>query len=742
MHTRNSWFVLILILAVGISLAPCLSAQEAAVKGTLNGTVVDSTGGSIAGAQVTIEGPTGSQTATTNNAGTFIVQDLIPGRYAVKVEVKGFKISEVQNVVINVGAVTAIRVVMEPGTVTSTVVVESSAVTVDTTTTAVATNLNDEFYSKLPVQRNVSGLFYLAPGAVSGGGTGAANPSISGGSGLENMYVADGVSITDTAFGGLGIYSRVYQSVGTGINLSFVKEVQVKTGAFQPQYGGATGGVVQIVTKSGGSSYHGAISAYYQPQQFEAQRLNADDFGLANPFGKLLHNAGWDAAGEVGGYIPGFRDHLFFFGSFNPAWTREYTLAPPTTGLFSNGELTGRKLIYNYAGKLTFKINDKNSLEGSVFGDPTGSNFYPWVRLTEGVVGIPNNSGFSQLNYGNRDVVARYNGTLSPTWVLNISLAWQHNKFTEGGYNNAVSEVIDQTQIAGLPGQAGQFVPEGRGFVENTRDESYSLNINTTKTFNFAGQHTIDLGISIYARLLRRRAGLQRSGLAGTDNEHRGPAVEWRSAWAGMTANYEWRLLAAPASCTLCPLMTIPGIGPGGAPGQEPVYLRMYRSEFNVDSAGFKNFETSSRYHIAYINDAWTINKYVTVNAGLRWQQEHMRGGVAALQYTFVDDWSPRIGVDIDPIGDRKNKIYFNFGRYSYNLPLDLAERSLTEEQDLGGLRLAPESSIVGGQNVVTLNQFGSVTPIIDAAHTLNQAAGGFPTSNVITASGRRVGAD
>src|SRR5271155_1219530 len=228
---KSRWMLLgILFLAVMVAFSPIARAQESAAKGSLNGTVVDTTGGAIVSANVTLTGPFGNQTQTSNGSGIFIFQDLIPGTYKVRIEMKGFRTAEVPDVTINVGRVSAIRVQLEPGSITSTVEVVSSAVTVDTTSTAVATNLNDDFYNKLPVQRGVAGLFYLAPGVVSGGGTGAANPSIGGATGLENLYVADGVSITDTAFGGLGIYSRVYGSVGTGINLAFIKEVQIKTG--------------------------------------------------------------------------------------------------------------------------------------------------------------------------------------------------------------------------------------------------------------------------------------------------------------------------------------------------------------------------------------------------------------------------------------------------------------------------------------------------------------------------------
>jgi len=773
MSVKKGWLLSILFVAVVVAFAPCVMAQESAAKGSLNGTVVDSTGGAIVGAQTTLTGPQGTQSQVTNGQGNVIYQDLIPGTYRLGVEMKGFRRAEVPDVTINVGRVSAIRIQLEPGSVTSTVEVVSSAVTVDTTSTAVATNLNDDFYSKLPVQRGVAGLFYLAPGVISGGGTGAANPSIGGATGLENLYIADGVSITDTAFGGLGLYSRVYGSVGTGINLSFIKEVQIKTGSIQPQYGGATGGVVQIVTKSGGNQYHGALAAYGQPYSFEAQRLNVDDFNLANPFGKVKHKAGFDASGEIGGPVPLLgKDKLFFFGSFNPSWVQTKGIAPPLEGNFALGATQNRELAYNYAAKLTFKLNDKNTLEGSVFGDPTYSNLAPWVRFDEGITGFPNTTQFSKLDFGNRDVVARYNGTLSSTWVLNLDATWQHNKFTEGGYNDAFSRIIDQTQtLVGAAGgsgiapgiQEGQFTSIGRGFVENTRDESYAFHVNTSKIVNFWGQHAFDIGYG-YSRPYYD-GGRSDSGPAQTapvlnqDNQLAGFSFQcttdaanvttcpWASqagtggvgappAPTGTIANYLWQLKVVPGCPTkadpvagtdaVCALLPVPG------QGMQPVALEMFRSEFGISADGFKHFNTSARIHAGYVNDSWTINKYVTVNAGLRWQQERLLGAGTGAPgtprynpYTFTDNWSPALGVTVDPFGDRKNKFWFSFGRYNYNLPLDLAERSLTNELDLFSMALAPDFHLdAAGNRVANINAFGTVTPIIDSAHVLNNAAG------------------
>src|SRR5262249_57643199 len=135
-------------------------------------------------------------------------------------------------------------------------------------------DLADSFYSKIRLGRGVSSLFYLAPGVTSGLATGAENPSISGSTGLENLYVADGVSINDPAFGGIGVWSRVYGPLGTGINLSFVKEVQIKTGGFEPQYGHVSGGIVQLVTKSGGTKFFGTVGGSFTTPSIPAPPPN------------------------------------------------------------------------------------------------------------------------------------------------------------------------------------------------------------------------------------------------------------------------------------------------------------------------------------------------------------------------------------------------------------------------------------------------------------------------------------
>jgi len=321
------------LLAMLLSLTAAGFAQasaESSVRGNLAGTVTDPSNAVIQGAQVTISGPIGDKTTTTDAEGRFLFQVLIPGNYSVKITKDGFKTSEIKSAQVVTGHTSTITAKLELGTSSTVVEVTAAAVGVDTTSTATSSNLTDNFYQAVPVGRGVTGLFYAAPGVTSGGGTGTANPSISGGTGLENNYIADGVSITDGGFGGIGVYSRIYGSLSSGINLSFVKEVQVKSGGFEAQYGKSTGGIVQIVTKTGSNQFHGSLGGFFAPQGMEAQRVFSDDYGLGgtqqrfNLQGKLLHQSNYDVDAQAGGYVPGMKNHLFFYGSFNPQWNTDH----------------------------------------------------------------------------------------------------------------------------------------------------------------------------------------------------------------------------------------------------------------------------------------------------------------------------------------------------------------------------------------------------------------------------------
>jgi len=732
--------LLFAILSTLLLLNLSVFAQESAVKGNLGGTVVDSTGALVPGAKVTLTGPTGSATATSGDEGGFMFTRLDPGMYTVKVEKTGFKASDVKGIEVNIGRTASLKVQLSPGAATEIIEVSATAITVDTQSTASGANLSDAFYASVPVPRNVSGLFYVAPGVADSGGAGRPNPSISGASGLENMYVADGVNITDSAFGGIGTFTRVYGSVGTGINLTFIKEVQVKTGGFEPQYGQATGGVVQIVTKSGSEHYHGMLAGYFAPVNTQAAHPQIDDLRNRKVGGDLLSANGpdtglaagpgsYDASIELGGYIPGFRNNLFFFGSYNPTLDTDFSVPPQfagspqiqsvraPVGLFT---LLGGKPIYarqwtnNYSGKLTVKLNEKNNFEFSVFGDPAKTN-----NSAFRVVNAQNTSVFSSLDFGTRNVVGRWSGTLSPTWLVNASGTWKHGVFTETPQNPNVFNVVDRT-VSGLTPTL-----QGLGFVENNIADNYAFAADTSKTFHFGGTHTVAFGVNYqnqnYDDVKSRTGGTFTVPDLGAA---RNLAVYGCAAAnpsdptcpIGRQTNATFSLTSRP-TCTLCPQYN----APDGT--IKRVVAQSSRGEYGPPTVA-----TEGRYYAAYIGDTWNINKFVTVNMGLRTEQFKMSG--TDLHYSFTDNWAPRFGISVDPKGDRKSKIYANFARYNYQMPLDASIRSLSSELDLFGMRFAPASS--GG--FVTLNPDGSLNIIPDAAHLMNSIAGGSGGASFVSA--------
>jgi len=745
------------------------ATAESAVRGNLAGTVTDPSNAVIPGAQITISGPVGDKTATTDAEGRFLFQVLIPGTYSVKISKDGFKTANIKSAQVDTGKTSTISIKLELGTSATVVEVTAASVGVDTTSTATASNLTDTFYQAIPVGRGVTGLFYAAPGVASGGGTGTANPSISGGTGLENNYIADGVSITDGAFGGIGVYSRNYGSLSTGINLSFVKEVDVKTGGFEAQYGKSTGGIVQIVTKSGSNQFHGTVGGFFAPQSMEATRLFSDDFHLGsqdqrfNLQGKLLHQSNYDVDGEVGGYVPGMKDHLFFFGSFNPQWNTDHVqmaqfraAADLINGQDSQPSLGNRDIgvrVYSYAGKLTYRVNDNHQFEASIFGDPTYGDNNP-----NGNAGFATASPttFDKLQYGTRNLAVRYNGTLSPTWLFNASWSWGHNNLSDIPGNNDPSNYWIQDQVqrntCGAPlfsaicnsqdfVARGTFQRQGLGYYENTSGDNYGLAFDTQKVFTFLGQHTLGIGYrydwshydgskaytgAAIPFTATEVANLTASGVLPASN----PAQVQQLVANGTTAQFYLRAAllgtgtANPNYCVGGPLaaeLYVPGVGgPGACPdGGIGVRLLQTRGEF-----GDLGFNTLSHYHTIFAQDAWSPNKYVTINAGLRWEQQHLQGNIA--HYTFVDNWSPRIGVSVDPWGNRKSKIYANFGRYTEALPLDMGIRSLSSELDF---------AIAGAYWLPPTDGAGHVLEKADGTLDFANSPGGFtPTNNLIAA--------
>jgi len=724
------WYYLIVVFVFAAVCRPegAWAQDQSSARGNLGGVVYDASKATVPGAQVSITGPIGQASQTSNEQGAFLFSTLIPGFYTIKVQKAGFKVASVAATEVLINKTTSVEVVLETGEVTQTVEVSAATVTVDTSSVSVNSEFSDSFYSKIPLGRGVSSLFYLAPGVTSGIGTGSENPSISGASGLENLYVADGVSINDPAFGGIGVWSREYGPLGTGINLSFVKEVQIKTGGFEPQYGHVSGGIVQLVTKSGGTKFFGTIGGYFNTRWMQDTYQNADDpkFNNVNLVGSRLENANYEGDFELGGYVPvkGLKDRLFFFGTFNPSWNNAYFQPALGSGLYAIDPTTDRETTrYDYAGKLTFKINDLHTVESTISGDPSHTNPSAFSTLN-----IDNTSANSTWTYGTRNWATRYDGAFGNSLLVDAAFTWSWNQFTETPQFN-VYNIRDNTQVAGLPGQRGQFTAEGINVVEPYTANSKGVQGDLTKTVHFLGTQAFNIGYTW--QFPQYNDHTYYSGpkyviptVNATDGSPGyGSNVAGQMTDSRFVLNLASNVAGLPSgACTLCPYMEIPGYA---TPQQ--VVLQQTRGRFD---GGITT--SSGKYHAAYVNDAWQMSKFVTLNAGVRWEQQRLIGN--QVQRTFSNMWSPRVGLTVDPTGTRKQKFYANFGRYAYVLPLDAALRALSNEEDFQGSYWAPQSTTTGcpagtpsGASCVVLNSLGSTQFIGDSAHLLNLATGGIP---------------
>src|SRR5687767_734248 len=325
---------------------------QTSTTGSIEGTVVDVNGAAVPGVTVTASRQGGRATTTTSGAdGTFRIQQLEPGQYTVSVAAsQGFAAFERTDVPVSLSSVSTLVVQLNPAGATATVDVTAGAPTVDVTQNTTGTNVSTEQFSNFPTQRTVQSLYTIAPTVTRSGLRDSSgrdrDPSVAGSSGPENNYILDGVNVSDPAFGGSG----------ANLPFEFVQEIEIKTGAYGPEYGRSTGGIFNVITKSGGNEFHGDIFGYGTTKGLVREVKNFPFTGSAfTGFSEA------DIGGDIGGPI--VKDKLWFFGAFNPQKRKNFYLTQ-TFHEPAENDVT----IPFYAGKITWALNSRNTFTASTFG--------------------------------------------------------------------------------------------------------------------------------------------------------------------------------------------------------------------------------------------------------------------------------------------------------------------------------------------------------------------------------------
>ncbi|HKU73507.1 MAG TPA: TonB-dependent receptor [Pyrinomonadaceae bacterium] len=384
---------------------------QTSTTGSIEGSVSDQAGAAVPGITVRVTSPNliSAQSATTDQSGRFRILNLPPGKYAVVVEAdKGFAKFERPDVEVNLSKNTSVEIQLQAaGAQASVTITDTAGAAVDVSGSTTGSNVSSEQFSNFPTQRTVQGLYTIAPTVTRSGLRDATgrdrDPSVAGSSGPENNYILDGVNTTDPAFGGSG----------ANLPFEFVQEVEIKTGAYGPEYGRSTGGIFNVITKSGGNEFHGDIFGYGTTKGLVREVKNFPFTGSAfNGFSEA------DIGGDIGGPI--VKDKLWFFGAFNPQKRKNYYLTQTFHAPVQN-DVT----IPFYAGKITWAVNSRNTFTASTFGDFTKVDGF----LASNILALQNINGFGdditafegRQETGGHNYAFRLNSTITNNFIAEFS---------------------------------------------------------------------------------------------------------------------------------------------------------------------------------------------------------------------------------------------------------------------------------------------------------------------------------
>ena len=357
MRKFNPVIIFLMMTYSGVSLAQITT-------GNLEGRIVDQAGEPVSLVSVVVTGPDlqGDRLAMSFPDGFFHVPALPVGHYAVKFSHISCNELVIQDVTIQLGRTTGLgEVRLEPRIhQAEEVIVYGRKPQIDPRSTTIGANLSDHELASLPTERDYRlAIAYLPQSNTSFLGDAT---NIAGSTGSENTYIIDGVNVSDSYLA----------TESTRLPMSFIREIEVKAGGYQAEFGRALGGVVNVITRSGSNDFRGQVFAFLTDNNFAADNrlgtieLAQDDF--------TRYDVGFSLGGPV------VRDRLWYFVAYDPSIESEDLVLP---GFDAYEDRLTRQ---QYAGKLTWRASPSTTFDLTVFGDPTshdrvGANFIGAIPL-------------------------------------------------------------------------------------------------------------------------------------------------------------------------------------------------------------------------------------------------------------------------------------------------------------------------------------------------------------------------
>ncbi len=714
---------------VGLTAAAPADAQGTAI---VTGQVIDAaTKRPLADVVVTLVSPAmqGEQTVVTDKSGSYRIPNLPPGIYTLRLDADAYKPYSRGGITVRVSSTIRVNAELLPESIKAEeVVVVGKAPTVDVGSASVGVTVNQDFANRIALNppsgrnaasRSFENLAVVAPGANAD----QYGVSVAGTTSPENQFVVDGLSVNNPAYGILG----------TPLSVEFVKEVNVVAGGYMPEFGRATGGIMDVVLKTGSNDFHGSVYFNITPGALEGKRetLRRDGSSISTDFSlSSLRDFGADIGGPI------IKDRLWFYAGVNFAFSRfkmernlnqfqfntnpDGTLVDPAnpyktdaeTGFRLTERIPGTTRTYyadsqaiQYLAKLTYLINQDNNLTLSVYGQQGGSG-------GNGTFGFTNDGGVEVGNiigtYGAlahrytasaNDVSLKYQGAFkNKTILLDVTLGWHHEK--------SATLPSDGSKIGtkdGLAGIADVFYRRNTSPDPATIDPFHSIadfervpsGYCQTRTFTNAPDQAFNpCPVSTYflggpdflsdATLNRYQGRAVLTGLVNALGHHvikAGVDIELMQynhtrAYSGTVRFRE--------SLTGTSFLDHRQYGFLKGP-DDAVILPKYTANSNSITVG------------GFVQDSWQIMDKVTLNFGVRYDAQMLFANDGKLGMSLPNQWSPRVGVIYDFTQQGRSKLFANFARYYQSVPLDIVDRSFSgEPQVASSHRVAPSGNSLG----------------------------------------------
>jgi hypothetical protein len=689
-------FSLLLGVALLVFSSSVAMAQEN--TGSVTGTVKDSAGASVPGAKVTLSGPglVRSLDATSDKEGNFIFPKVPSGTYTVTVTQTGFKTVKNEDVAVVLGQASNVDIALSAGAVTESVTISAGSDVIDVTSSKAATSITEKFVENTPKGRQFHSLLVVAPGVrpePKSGSFGVGGFQINGASGSENTFVVDGVDVSDVRRGAL--------RSNDSLPFEFVREVQVKTAGFEAEYSGTMGGVVNVVSKSGSDEFHGDGWL-----QFSGAALNSTPRGFwRRTTADVTKNEFFRAKeDEYRTLFPGFtlsgpliKQRLNFFTGYTADLNRTERTVAFTAGTRTT---TSRVISHRGVARVDYAPTQKLQINSSFFWNPVKQ--VGQLSGNDPSVAIPATDFSTRGGYtpaSNYTASATY--SVTSNFLLEARYGYKYLNDKNGNYGLAATPryTWGASTALGTGGAAPSIVSTGKltqaqyDAIPAAYKQANGFS-NVASTFGIIRDITTRHNVYLNANYITNWAGQRHSFKGGyaLNRLHNDVFDDFTQG----QFNIFWG----------------ESISRGSVQGVRGTY------GYYVWQDGVRhNAQVNSRNQGYYVQDSWQVLKNVTLNLGVRFENEFLppytkevngRKVPNPISFGWGDKIAPLLGGAWDIFGNGKTKLSASYGQYYDLMKYELARGSFggdywhdhyyrLNDPDLSKLSKANVAALAGG---------------------------------------------